>query len=551
MRGIGRLERDDLLGAALALLVDPDASVRRAAADAAAQAVARGGSVSTARDGLMVRLRAEPEADVRGEIAESLGRLRADSAQTGRVADAIAAQLPERGAVRGLFFLARQRTARGLIAPSIGARLQAVATNARTADDVRATAAAARLAVGGATPGELAALARDPSGDVRALVATAASITDVAPVVRYRAVALAGCPALVTATRDTNAHVALAAIDALARCPDDASAVAALEASTSPRAAVALATIAPGRARGHALRVAESRDPFARAHAARAARVLRDTTLLRRLARDADANVAAEAVDGLSALVGHADDAVYLRALQSDAHQLLMAAAKAAAGSPAATPALIAALDRVTARRRETSRDARLALVEALGAETPARYLRDFDAAIATRAAALTGGVAAPQPLPSQPVPTVAQLRTLHGATIEMADGGRIELRLFPMDAPTNTWRFARMARAGRFDGLTFHRVVPFFVVQGGSPLANEYVGDGPFTRDEVGRENRRGTVGISTRGRDTGDGQIYFNTVDNVRLDHDYTVIADVVSGMDVVDRMQEGARIRRVVVR
>jgi cyclophilin family peptidyl-prolyl cis-trans isomerase len=165
--------------------------------------------------------------------------------------------------------------------------------------------------------------------------------------------------------------------------------------------------------------------------------------------------------------------------------------------------------------------------------------------------AALTGTAAVPTPLAEPPVPTALQLRDIHGATIEMADGGVIELRLFPFDAPTNSWRFARLARAGWFDGLTFHRVVPFFVVQGGSPLANEYVGDGPFTRDELGLENRRGTVGVSTRGRDTGDGQLYVNTVDNVRLDHDYTVFAEVVRGMDVVDRMQEGARIRRVTVR
>jgi cyclophilin family peptidyl-prolyl cis-trans isomerase len=191
-----------------------------------------------------------------------------------------------------------------------------------------------------------------------------------------------------------------------------------------------------------------------------------------------------------------------------------------------------------------------MALVEALGAAVPARYLRDYDPAVAARAAALTGGQAAPEPLPPAPVPTVGQLRALHGATIEMADGGRVELRLLPFDAPTNAWRFARLARAGGYDGLTFHRVVPFFVVQGGSPLANEYAGDGPYTRDEVGGENRRGAVGVSTRGRDTGDGQLYFNTVDNVRLDHDYTVFAEVVRGMEVVDRMQEGARIRRVTV-
>ena len=51
-------------------------------------------------------------------------------------------------------------------------------------------------------------------------------------------------------------------------------------------------------------------------------------------------------------------------------------------------------------------------------------------------------------------------------------------------------------------------RVVPNFVIQGGSPGANEYWGDGPYTRDELTTEEHlRGTVGISTRGRDTGDG--------------------------------------------
>jgi len=130
-----------------------------------------------------------------------------------------------------------------------------------------------------------------------------------------------------------------------------------------------------------------------------------------------------------------------------------------------------------------------------------------------------------------------------------MLGGGRIELRLRAFEAPTNAARFARLARAGYFDGLTFHRIVPGFVIQGGSPGANEFVGDGPFTRDEltVG-SHLRGTVGVSTRGRDTGDGQIFVNLVDNPRLDHNYTIFAEVVTGMDVIDQMVEGATIRRV---
>ena len=549
-RGLGRLERgaviDDLIGA----LGDRDALVRQAAADALAQAVSRGERTADARRALLARLAAEPDLAVRGQIAESLGRIGTSPDDLAGTAETLAAHLPLRGAVRGLYCLARQRAARGLMPPAVGTRLQSVVATAANPDDVRATAAAARMLVGGATPDELAAFRHDRSADVRATAATAASIADPAPLVRYRAVAAAPCAALAAATRDANAHVALAAVDALAKCAGDDGAIAALEVSSSARAVVALAAVAPERAGRRLPAIAADPDPFVRVHAARAARRLRDTLALRRLARDADANVASEAIDGLAEVTGHADDAIYLAALDSDASQLLMSAAKALTGAGATAP-LVAALDRVTAQRRETSRDARLALVDALGAAVPARYARDFDPAVAARAAELTGVAAAPQSLPETPTPGVAELRTVSGATIEMADGGVIELRLFPFDAPTNVWRFVRLARAGWFDGLTFHRVAPFFVVQGGSPLANEYVGDGPFTRDELGLENRRGTVGVSTRGRDTGDGQIYVNTVDNVRLDHDYTVFAEVVRGMEVVDRLQEGARIRRVTVR
>jgi cyclophilin family peptidyl-prolyl cis-trans isomerase len=70
--------------------------------------------------------------------------------------------------------------------------------------------------------------------------------------------------------------------------------------------------------------------------------------------------------------------------------------------------------------------------------------------------------------------------------------------------------------------------------------------------RDEAGTvPHVRGAVGISTRGRDTGDGQIFIDLVDLPRLDHDYTVFARVRSGMEVVDRLLEGARIMRVTVK
>jgi cyclophilin family peptidyl-prolyl cis-trans isomerase len=70
--------------------------------------------------------------------------------------------------------------------------------------------------------------------------------------------------------------------------------------------------------------------------------------------------------------------------------------------------------------------------------------------------------------------------------------------------------------------------------------------------RDEEGLASHvRGSVGISTRGRDTGDGQFYFDLVDLPRLDHDYTVFARVISGMETVDRLLEGATIASVTVK
>jgi peptidyl-prolyl cis-trans isomerase B (cyclophilin B) len=68
--------------------------------------------------------------------------------------------------------------------------------------------------------------------------------------------------------------------------------------------------------------------------------------------------------------------------------------------------------------------------------------------------------------------------------------------------------------------------------------------------RDEVGLMHERGTLGISTRGPDTGDAQIFINLVDNPRLDFDYTAFARVCSGMSVVDDIKEGDRIVRVEV-
>jgi len=145
-------------------------------------------------------------------------------------------------------------------------------------------------------------------------------------------------------------------------------------------------------------------------------------------------------------------------------------------------------------------------------------------------------------------------IQRLVGATadITMAGLGTFTIELLTDEAPATVGVFARHAEEGGYNGTTFHRVVPNFVLQGGSPGAHEVDGAvGPFMRDELGLERHlRGTLGISTRGRDTGDGQIFVNLVDNFRLDHQYTVWARVVTGMDVVDRVLEGDVIESVTI-
>ena len=149
----------------------------------------------------------------------------------------------------------------------------------------------------------------------------------------------------------------------------------------------------------------------------------------------------------------------------------------------------------------------------------------------------------------ANPPPMSINTDALYKVTIT-TDRGDIVMELDPALAPQTVNNFVHLARDGYYDNLTFHRVVPNFVIQGGGPNANEYCGDCPFMRDERGLlMHLRGTVGVSTRGRDTGDAQFFVNLVDNARLDHDYTVFAYVCAdSMKVVDEIQEGDRMRRV---
>jgi cyclophilin family peptidyl-prolyl cis-trans isomerase/HEAT repeat protein len=380
------------------------------------------------------------------------------------------------------------------------------------------------------------------------------------------------CAPVRAALKDADPHVRLQAIDLLgAGCPGGEAPSSELAAlvetlSAQPRswhapahAIVALARQSPAEAQKALPRFVEHPVWQVRMYAARAAGALSAMELLDTLGRDRVDNVREAALAALIELKRPEAIPLAIENLSRPDYQLVLTATRALAepGTAArATPALLTALGRITAEHKDTSRDPRMAILNRLQAYGDSAhasdlegYLRDFDRRIAEKAAEIltvwTKKPRSPAPQPPLPAPGVnaAAVDALRGRSLRffMSGGQFFDIALNVDAAPLSAARIARRAGEGYYDGLTFHRVAPNFVIQGGSPGANEYAGEALYMRDEVGL-HLRGTVGISTRGRDTGDAQIFVNLVDSPRLDHVYTVFGTVVAGMDVVDGVLEG---------
>jgi cyclophilin family peptidyl-prolyl cis-trans isomerase/HEAT repeat protein len=128
-------------------------------------------------------------------------------------------------------------------------------------------------------------------------------------------------------------------------------------------------------------------------------------------------------------------------------------------------------------------------------------------------------------------------------------DRGSVQFELAVLDAPLTVDNFVTLARRGFFDGLSFHRVVPAFVVQAGDPRGDGEGGPGYTIRDELSqRPYVRGTLGMALDWADTGGSQFFITQSPQPHLDAKYTVFGRVLSGMDVIDRIQPGDVIRRV---
>jgi len=129
-------------------------------------------------------------------------------------------------------------------------------------------------------------------------------------------------------------------------------------------------------------------------------------------------------------------------------------------------------------------------------------------------------------------------------------DKGDIVFQLFDKDAPKTVSNFVYLAKGGFYDGLTFHRVEPGFVIQGGDPNGNGTGGPGyQFEDEKVTRSYDRGIVAMANAGPNTNGSQFFIMLADTP-LPPNYTIFGEVTSGMDVVDQIRVGDVMRSVMV-
>ncbi len=130
-------------------------------------------------------------------------------------------------------------------------------------------------------------------------------------------------------------------------------------------------------------------------------------------------------------------------------------------------------------------------------------------------------------------------------ATLHTSEGP-VELELFPAEAPKTVENFTKLAGDGFYDGLTFHRVIPDFMIQGGCPEGTGTGGPGYQFEDEFNEHKAvKGALAMANSGPNTNGSQFFIVTAEATPwLDGKHTVFGQVRSGQDVVDRISQADR-------
>ena len=132
---------------------------------------------------------------------------------------------------------------------------------------------------------------------------------------------------------------------------------------------------------------------------------------------------------------------------------------------------------------------------------------------------------------------------------------GVMKVGFFEKDAPGTVANFIKLSKAGFYDGLTFHRVIPDFVIQGGCPDGTGAGGPGytiPCELDGGNQFHDRGVLSMAHAGRNTGGSQFFIchNRKNTAHLDRQHTCFGKVIEGLEVIDKIRRGDKIEKIVV-
>lgn len=133
---------------------------------------------------------------------------------------------------------------------------------------------------------------------------------------------------------------------------------------------------------------------------------------------------------------------------------------------------------------------------------------------------------------------------------------GVMKIQFFEADAPGTVKNFIELAEHNFYDGLTFHRVIPNFVIQGGCPNGIGNGGPGYTIKCELDGDNQyhdRGVLSMAHAGRDTGGSQFFIchSRQNTAHLDRNHTVFGKVYEGLEVIDLIRQGDVMEKVVIK
>lgn len=143
-------------------------------------------------------------------------------------------------------------------------------------------------------------------------------------------------------------------------------------------------------------------------------------------------------------------------------------------------------------------------------------------------------------------------LKKTYRVTIE-TDKGEIELELYPQHAPQTVNNFVFLVQEGFYDGVTYHRVINDFMIQGGDPTGTGRGGPGYSFEDEFKGnplKHETGSISMANSGPDTNGSQFFITHCPQSHLDGRHTVFGKVVKGQDVVDAIRQGDKMLKVTV-